>query len=1359
MWRKRNYFLSFYQCWLLFWIVVCTQQQLVSSTTTSSTNYQFPSDELTALCDFYYSTNGPYWYYEGAPQWDCDSPTPQNPCTQSWEGITCTSDCSQSPCYVHEIKLVQYNLQGTLTSSLRNLTYLAILDFNGNKLSGTLPASWGSFENLNAVDLYDNRLTGSIPTEWLHMTHLQSLSLDRNHMTGPIPLYMLGHPSLLSLSMVANFLHGSFPEIPANYQNRSVLNTLVIGGNFITGTLPTTFPYLRHLTEFSISFALLTGTLPTEILLQTQLCKMDFSYNSLIGAISPSLGNVTNMLVFSVSGNFMTGAIPTTFENWTRVEYLLLSDNLLSGSIPPVLGNHVSLEYLQLAGNQLTGAIPSTFTQLQNLEVFAINNNELTGSVTDIFMNHPYLEELSFADNYFTGTVPSSLINSLSLQYLFLSSNRFSGTVPAFSSSAYAEIYLDNNLLTGTIPTSLSQLEDLEDFSISQNLITGTIPLYFSNMVSLQSLFLNQNELNGTIPRILGPVIEELYLNNNQLTSSIPHNFGDIEQLLEFSLETNYLTGSVPAFIQIAILQNVLMYGNYFTGTIEMAAFQHLKILDVSDNMFTTFNVQNSTSLQVINLNNNLFQGTVPSYLFENPNLVSVVLSGNCFYGTLPESVCFSPDLASLVLDGLHSSVTCVSRAISSIDNSGVLLNHGVDGSIPGCLFHMKRLHTLHLGGNAFYGSIPNIPENCSLTELVLASNQLTGTVPENVYIGKMSTLDLSLNRLEGTLPYDAFPHDTNISVKLKNNRLSGTIPSSLWNLPVNNVEILEGNLFECDADRHDLPVNDPKYKSYLCGSDSTNYSLVAFGAFLIVTVALLILFYLGHLRESMNTGVWYMHNLLYIQSQFVDFLGIAVWSALALIVFGSLSTIYSSYTNSYVWTISAAYKLGMPATVALFLMFCAGLAILIRYLAAHIDDGFDAKVISMKNCPRDLSAITVICQSFAWKDLFLIILNVVIVIIVNSAYVAGVRSNLTPVQFFSLAFFTSVFKVVWSWLLIRSSFTKSITESDRMILGLCLFNNLVAPFLAEVFISPDCLLYVITEPGSLTFFYNQLTPALVEITQDTYASIYSLVPKELSVLPPFHYSYQCSSSLVSSYTFVFIFRYVLSAILEPILVAFLLIVVPHSHSLDFILAPIWRVKRLQDFANNSEKYDEHLKWFEEFMAMSFRRRVISEVSTDLALLSSLGLIFPPLALIILFSLWKQMIEVKLALNRYDSIMDNVSDGGVRLHMLQIRCLIERELNEASRYITEGYWYGMVVATWLLAFILFDTMAPSVGTEGGIAIVVVMASSPWWLHYSIFLLGHRVTNLQDNFPRDDILNPVVVELSEFGIDKKDENRG
>jgi hypothetical protein len=153
----------------------------------------------------------------------------------------------------------------------------------------------------------------------------------------------------------------------------------------------------------------------------------------------------------------------------------------------------------------------------------------------------------------------------------------------------------------------------------------------------------------------------------------------------------------------------------------------------------------------------------------------------------------------------------------------------------------MDNLNTLHLGGNALSGSLRSAVLSASLTELVLSSNSLTGDVPNEFFTSNISTLDLSLNRFQGTIPGNAFTSTTgNVTIKLHNNRLSGSFPASLLNLPPNQVNILEGNMFSCHTDRKDLPENDPKYDSYICGSDSTNISLIAFGAVFIAGISVM---------------------------------------------------------------------------------------------------------------------------------------------------------------------------------------------------------------------------------------------------------------------------------------------------------------------------------------------------------------------------------------------------------------------------------------------------------------------------------------------------------------------------------------
>ena len=83
---------------------------------------------------------------------------------------------------------------------------------------------------------------------------------------------------------------------------------------------------------------------------------------------------------------------------------------------------------------------------------------------------------------------------------------------------------LDNNQLTGEIPSDLGKLTNLTVLGASFNQLTGEIPADLGKLTNLKQLFLNTNQLTGEIPSELGDLtnLERLRLNNNQLTGCIP---------------------------------------------------------------------------------------------------------------------------------------------------------------------------------------------------------------------------------------------------------------------------------------------------------------------------------------------------------------------------------------------------------------------------------------------------------------------------------------------------------------------------------------------------------------------------------------------------------------------------------------------------------------------------------------------------------------------------------------------------------------------------------------------------------------------------------------------------------------------
>ena len=76
---------------------------------------------------------------------------------------------------------------------------------------------------------------------------------------------------------------------------------------------------------------------------------------------------------------------------------------------------------------------------------------------------------LNFDNNELHGTIPSSLGEIDSLENLFLASNN----------------------LTGTIPSELAQLENLKILEVQSNLLSGSIPDEFESDTSLNFNFSN----------------------------------------------------------------------------------------------------------------------------------------------------------------------------------------------------------------------------------------------------------------------------------------------------------------------------------------------------------------------------------------------------------------------------------------------------------------------------------------------------------------------------------------------------------------------------------------------------------------------------------------------------------------------------------------------------------------------------------------------------------------------------------------------------------------------------------------------------------------------------------------------------
>ena len=256
-----------------------------------------------------------------------------------------------------------------------------------------------------------------------------------------------------------------------------------------------------------------------------------------------------------------------------------------------------------------------------------------SGRVTVLYLTH----------NQLSGTLPSELGNLTNLQWLMLVSNQLSGTLPASLGALpnLQSLDLDTNQLSGTLPAWLGSLTNLQSLSLSRNELSGEIPSELGNLTNLEWLALIDNELSGEIPSELGNLtnLQDLWLSDNELSGEIPSELGNLTNLQSLSLSDNELSGEIPS---------------------ELGNLTNLQSLSLSDNELSgeiPSELGNLTNLFRLWLSANELSGEIPSELGSLTNLLELKLDNNvALSGPLPSSFTL---LVNLVWLDLSNTQLC----------------------------------------------------------------------------------------------------------------------------------------------------------------------------------------------------------------------------------------------------------------------------------------------------------------------------------------------------------------------------------------------------------------------------------------------------------------------------------------------------------------------------------------------------------------------------------------------------------------------------------------------------------------------------------------------------------------------------
>lgn len=311
--------------------------------------------------------------------------------------------------------------------------------------------------------------------------------------------------------------------------------------------------------------------------------------------------NCTNSRVTSMilQGMNVMGTEFGDIPSLSELQYLDLSNNRgFEGTLPSSIGSLTNLSALILVGCSFFGPIPESIGSLQNLVYLALNNNSFNGPIPNSIGNLSKLYRLDLNDNKLSGSIPvsngglSGLDMLVNIKHFHLGTNQLSGPIPPrFFSSSMTPIHLvlDNNQLTGGIPSTLGYVQTLLVLRLDSNFLNGSVAPNLNNLTSLTQLYLSNNNLIGPVPNLTG--MNSLYyvdLSNNSFSPSvIPPWFTNISALMTILMERTQLEGGIPVdLFNSPNLVTVVLSNNQLSGSLNLSASNsnQLGLLDLQNN-------------------------------------------------------------------------------------------------------------------------------------------------------------------------------------------------------------------------------------------------------------------------------------------------------------------------------------------------------------------------------------------------------------------------------------------------------------------------------------------------------------------------------------------------------------------------------------------------------------------------------------------------------------------------------------------------------------------------------------------------------------------------------------------------------
>ncbi|XP_072972841.1 receptor-like protein EIX2 [Typha angustifolia] len=663
------------------------------------------------------------------------------------------------------LNLSYSNFGGKIPHQLGNLSKLRSLDLSWSYFIGTIPPQLGNLSSLRYLSLNwafnDTSTPNADNLEWVsQLASLKYLDLGGTNITNAVNwLHIVNRLQSIRVLLMS---YSSLPSIPNSlpYVNFTSLTTLDLSDNWpLNTTLSSWLWNLTNLSYLNLEYCLFRGKIPDALGNLTSLIYLNLGDNNLEGPLPSWLWNLTNLNFLDLSSNSLRGVISEAhFANLTKLNDFLLSSNSLIISvghnwIPPF-----QLTTLALGSCRVGPQFPAWLRWQRQINEVDLRNTSITGILPDWLWSLP-LQLLDLSYNNITGTLPAHL-KSTNIVSLDLKFNNLVGPLPLLPDALLLD--LSNNSISGPLPKLLPT--SILYLLLSNNLINGSIPSSICELASPEALDLSGNNLSGELPQCWqqGSGLEIIDFSNNNITGEIPSSVGSLTSLLSLDLSNNNFYGELPSELQYCKNLVLLDLGNNnFSGNIPIwigEELLNLRYLQLRSNMFDGNippQLAQLTALQVLDLSSNKLLGSIPHSFGNFTGMISSLVrneeDNGIFLAGFEVDIFTYKDKLLLVMQGKESKYSEILYLVRTMD----LSRNNLSGVIPEEIGALRQLGNLNLAGNHIVGIIPEkIGDMLSLESLDLSSNKLSGAIPQS--ISKLTFLDhlnLSYNNLSGRIP------------------------------------------------------------------------------------------------------------------------------------------------------------------------------------------------------------------------------------------------------------------------------------------------------------------------------------------------------------------------------------------------------------------------------------------------------------------------------------------------------------------------------------------------------------------------------------------------------------------------------